>query len=130
MRVHAHPDRRAPLATAVQERARVMQCALDQCVGLTEVVRRHAQRTRRRQHDQLRVTTVALDVLDQPAVRQQTQRVQRHLERAAGRRRELTRVTGGQHIDPPRAERDGLGDRGVVRNAAVHEHALAPSDRW
>ena len=56
----------------------------------------------------LRVVAVELDVGDQPAVREQAERVQRHAERAAGRALQRARVSGGQHVDLAGAELDGM----------------------
>ena len=67
-----------------------------------------------------------LDVREQPAVRQQAQRVQSHPERAAGGLLESTGVPGGQHVDLLRSQLDGVGDRRVVGHASVHQLPVPP----
>jgi hypothetical protein len=83
--MHVHADRRPLLAAADEEAERVVERPADQLVGVVEVDRRYAQRAGRWQHDQLSVGAVALDLVDQAAVRVQADRVQRDARRATGR---------------------------------------------
>jgi hypothetical protein len=96
---------------------------------VAEVDRGDAERARRRQDDEVRVVAMALDVLDQPAVRQQADRVERHAERAAGRLLQRARIAGGEDVDALGAELERVGDRRVVGDPAVHEDAVGPWHR-
>ena len=72
---------------------------------------------------------VALDVVDQPAVREQADGVQGHGERPRGQLVERAGVAGREHVDALGAERDRVRDRRVVRHAAVHQRAVPPRHR-
>jgi hypothetical protein len=126
--VHAHVDRRALGAAVVEERPGVVECAVDELSGVAEVDRRDRERARGRQDDEIGVMSVELDVRDQAAVREQAQRVQRHPERGARRALQRAGVPRRQDVDLTRAEGDGVRDRGVVGDAAVHELAVLPAD--
>jgi hypothetical protein len=71
MPVHAHADRLARLAAAVEELAGVEQCDVDELVRVGEVDRLDVQRARRRHDDQVSVGAMSLDVVDQATVGQQ-----------------------------------------------------------
>jgi len=57
-------------------------------------------------------------------------RVHRGGDRGPGRALQaaVAGVLGGQHVDAPGAERDGVRDRGVIGDPAVGEEPAAPAD--
>ena len=75
--MRAHPERRSLLAAAVEELAGVLQPAPDETLGAGEVGRRDCEPARRRQHNHARIVPVTLDVVDQAALGEQTERAQR-----------------------------------------------------
>src|SRR3954451_2204270 len=96
----------ATASASVQEDTSRLCRMLDQLRGVSEVDRRNRLRTRWRQHDQVRVVLVQLDVGDQPAVGEQAERVECHAERATGGALQSASVSRGQHIDLAGAELD------------------------
>ncbi|MGH3991087.1 MAG: hypothetical protein ACRDSN_01325, partial [Pseudonocardiaceae bacterium] len=78
------------------------------------------------QDDQLSVAAVSLGVVDQAAVGEQADGVQRHAQRSAGRLVQREGVSGGKHVDAPGAELDRVGDRRVVGHPRRQE-ALRPA---
>jgi hypothetical protein len=96
------------LAAPRQEAAGVVQAALDQLTRVGEVRRLDAQRTGRRQDDQLLGPPVSLDVFHEAPLREQTECLKRHAERPVRRLLERARVAGGEHVDHVGAEFDGV----------------------
>ena len=66
-----HADGRFLLAAALEELAGVVQATGYELVGVGEIDRLDAQRTGRRQDDQVSVSAVALNIVDQAAVGEQ-----------------------------------------------------------
>jgi hypothetical protein len=83
MPVHTHPDGLARLATAVEELACAQQRDVDQLASMGEVDRLDIQRAWRRHDDQVSVSAMSLDVVDQATVSQQADGVQRYGQRSA-----------------------------------------------
>jgi hypothetical protein len=108
MVVHAHADRRAVGAARGEERVGVAARSVDQLAGVREVDRLDAQRARRREDDQLRVARMALDVVDEPPLGEEADRVQGDRERSARGRLERACMAGGKHVDLLRAELDRM----------------------
>jgi hypothetical protein len=73
--VRAHPDRRPLSPSAVEERPRITKRTLDQPIGSIGWI---ASGQGGGSTTSFRAIAVEFDVGDQPAVRQQAQRVQRH----------------------------------------------------
>lgn len=116
------------LAAVLEEPAGVLEAPVDEGLGVREVDRRDPQRAGRRQDDEVGVVAVAFDVVDEPALREQADRVEGHREGAARRFVEGARVAGREDVDAAGAELDRVRDRRVVRDAAVHEEPVAPGD--
>ena len=116
------------LTAAREEPPSVVERAPDQLAGAVELDRRDAERTRWGQDDQIGTGAVALDVVDQPAMGEQADRMRRHPQSPAGRLLQRACMSRGEYLDAPRAELDGMGDRRVVGDTAVHQHAVTPWD--
>jgi hypothetical protein len=109
MPMDAHAARRPILSAAVEEPARVSERQSDQFVGVAEVDRLGSHRTRRRQNHKVGVLAVLLDVGDQATLGEQADGVQRQRERPPRRLLQGTRMAGGKHKDPLRAELHRVG---------------------
>lgn len=75
MPVHSQLDGGSFFTAGVEELAGAAHRASDQFIGVREVDRLNAEWARRRQHDQLRVALVTLDIVDQAALGEQADRV-------------------------------------------------------
>ena len=101
---------------------------IDQLRGLTEVKGRDRERAERRTHDELDLILISSDVVDEALFDQERQGVHRGGQRRPGGPLERTCGTRGQNDDSVRAKGDRLADGGVVRDAAVEEHAPVDLD--